>query len=238
MDPSPLELSRLPTFTVTGATVTARARLRDDEFHRLVQWCLDHRRDYELLQKAVFWDKCSQWVGATFRKQLHTPKRVVDRLMKVRKEEIRAGGGKEVSDTLLKRALDQWIEFHDGIKEIRARRRVQEARAVVAAEGQPARLPPREERADPRVRRRERTLSLSPATPRRRRGGTSPRIRRPRNADDEASWCRRQEELLVQLHRSVEDIKLLLIELTKKDTRREGAHAQRSVLTSGLASST
>lgn len=229
MNPSPLELSRLPTFTVTGATVTARARLRDDEFHRLVQWCLDHRRDYELLQKAVFWDKCSQWVGATFRKQLHTPKRVVDRLMKVRKEEIRAGGGKEVSDTLLKRALDQWIEFHDGIKEIRARRRVQEARAVVAAEGQPARLPPREERADPRVRRRERTLSLSPATP---------RTRRPRNADDEASWRRRQEELLVQLHRSVEDIKLLLIELTKKDTRREGTDAQRSVLTSGLASST
>ncbi|GES66561.1 hypothetical protein CDV55_107279 [Aspergillus terreus] len=232
MNPSPLELSRLPTFTVTGATVTSRARLSDDELYRLVQWCLDHRRDYELLQKAVFWDKCSQWIGATFRKQLHTPRRVVDRLMKVRKDEIRVGGGKEVSDTLLKRALDQWIEFHDHIKELL------HPRAVVAAEGQPARLPPREERVDPRVRRRERTLSLSPATPRRRRGGTSPRIRRSRNADDEASWRRRQEELLVQLHRSVEDIKLLLIELTKKDTRREGADAQRSVLNSGLASST
>jgi hypothetical protein len=72
---------------------------------------LDHQNDCRNLARSVCWSNCKAWIEESFDKEILYPKRLIDRFVRTRKDQVIAASGREVADTSFKQAVDLWIEF-------------------------------------------------------------------------------------------------------------------------------
>lgn len=129
--------SLLDTATSVTPATSAASRLSKDEKIRVMEWCLEHKKEYEG-PKHKFWEHATGFILAQLNKSVLNPNRMVRDWVKKRRKEQNAEfilSGREIDNGEFNQRLDLWILFLDDVE---VRKAQESAEKVAVAEDQRA----------------------------------------------------------------------------------------------------